>query len=140
MCWQGRIRKHAALPGAFPKNGLEGELRKNDYPSFHTQDIVQGADIAINARLGERDTEASHSQRCLCESGAVLGSCLDKAGVHTVGRGIEHAVPCAIGVNGYIGGRINKTLRFGPEGDSVCCDRIFVGPFYRVARMNCNDW
>jgi len=27
-------------------------LRENEHPSFHTQDIVQGADIGINARLG----------------------------------------------------------------------------------------
>jgi hypothetical protein len=41
-------------------------LRKNDYPSLHTKDIVQGADIGINARLGEGDPEAGHSRRRLC--------------------------------------------------------------------------
>jgi hypothetical protein len=32
---------------------------------------MQRADIGINVWLGERDAEASHSRRCLRESGAV---------------------------------------------------------------------
>jgi hypothetical protein len=56
--------------------------------------------------------------------------------VHTVGRGLDHAVTCTVGVDGYIGGRIKKVLWFGSEGDGMCCTRIFVGPFDRVARVN----
>jgi hypothetical protein len=80
------VRKHEALPGTYSKTAWRVQLvlRKNEYCSFHTQDIVERADIGINAWLGERDTEASHSRRCLWESGAVLRSSLDKAGVHTV--------------------------------------------------------
>jgi hypothetical protein len=95
---------------------------------------MQGAGIGINPWLGERGTEASHSGRYLCEPGTVLGSSLDKAGVHSVGSGCENAAACTVGVDGYIGGRIKKILWFGSEGDGMCCARIFVGPFYRVTR------
>ena len=55
------------------------DLGKNDYLSFHAQDIVQGADIWINTWLVERDPEASYSRRRLGKSDAVLGSRLDEA-------------------------------------------------------------
>jgi hypothetical protein len=106
----GRVRT-AALPAILRSRWRTIRLRENEHASFHTQDIVKGADVGINARLGERDPEASHSRRCLRESGTVLRRCLDKAGVHTLGRGLEHAVTGAVGLDGYIGGRINKILR-----------------------------
>ena len=111
-------------------------LRKNDYLSFHTQAIVQSTDIGINPGLSERDSEASYSRRRLREPRAVLGSSLEKARVHTIGRGIEHAVACPVRVDGYVGGRRNQILRLGPEGDCVRRGRIFVGPFHCVARTN----
>jgi len=101
---------------------------------------VQGADIRISAWLAERDAEASYSRRCLREPSAVLGSCLDEARVHTVGKRIKHAMTCAVGVDGYIGGGSRRTLRFSPEGDSVRCDWIFIGPFYRVACVITGSW
>src|SRR5215469_13838173 len=113
-----------------------GQLRKNDYLSFHAQTIVQSADVRISPGLAECDSEASYSRRRLREPDAVLGSCLEKARVHTIGRGIEQGVTCTVGVHGYVGRRRNKILRFGPEGDSVRRRRIVVGPFQRVARVN----
>ena len=58
----------------------------------------------------------------------------------TIGGGIELRVTCTIGVNSYVGGRRNRILRFGPEGDGVRRDRIFVDPFHCVAHMNCDNW
>ena len=113
-----------------------GQLRKNDYLSSHAQTIVQSADVRINPGLTECDSEASYSRRRLREPDAVLGSCLEKARVRTIGRGIENGVTRTVVVDGYVGRRRNKILRFGPEGDGVCRRRIFVRPFQRVARVN----
>ncbi len=63
---------------------------------------MEGADIRIGAGLAEGDPETSYSGRCLRETGAFLGSGLDKARVHTVGRGIQHAVTRAVGIDGYV--------------------------------------
>ena len=57
------------------------QLRKNDYLSFHSQAIVQSADVWINPWLGKSDSKASYSRRGLCQPVAVLGSCLEKARV-----------------------------------------------------------
>jgi hypothetical protein len=76
-------------------------LRKNEHFPLHTQAIVEGADIGIRAWLAEGDPEASYSGRCLRKTDAILGSCLEKARVHTIGGGIEHAVSCTVGVDGY---------------------------------------
>ena len=97
---------------------------------------MESADVGINTRLAERDSEASYSGWRLCQPVAILGSCLEKARVHTIGSGIEHALTCTVCVYGHVGGRRNRILWFGPESDCVRRDRIFVGPFYRVARMN----
>src|SRR5215469_2773977 len=131
---KGCVRDAALACNLFP-NRL---LRKNDHLSFHTQDIVQGADIRIDTWLAESDAEASYSRRCLREPGAILGSRLDESRVHTVGRRVKHTVRCAVGVDRYIRGRRSRIPRFGAEGDCVRCDWIFIGPLHRVACMNRN--
>ena len=100
---------------------------------------MQSADVRISPGDAERDSEASYSRRRLRQPYAVLGRCLEKARVTAIGGGSEHAVTCAVGVEGYVGGRKNGILRFGPEGDSVRRGRIFVGPFHCVARTNRDD-
>ena len=112
------------------------DLGKNDYLSFHAQDVVQGADIWINTRLVERDPEASYSRRRLGKSDALLGSSLDETRVHTVGGGIKHGMTLAVGVNGYVWGWRKRVLRFSTEGDGVWCDRIVIGPFKCFARVD----
>src|SRR6516225_10543553 len=97
---------------------------------------MQGADIGISTWLVKCDPEASYSRRRLGESDAVLGSRLDQARVRTIGRGIEHRVTRAVGVNGYIRGWRKRILRFSAEGDRVRCDRIIVGPFHCFASMD----
>src|SRR5215469_4117216 len=104
--------------------GAYRQLRKNDYLSFHAQAVVQSADVRINPWLAKRDSEASYSRRRLCQPVAVLRSCLEKAGVHTIGVRIEHAVTCTVGVDGYVGAPRNSVFRFSLEGDSVCRDRM----------------
>jgi len=64
---------------------LQCFLRKDDNSAFHTQDIVQRADIRVNPGRGEGDAKPRRSQRSLRQSDALLRRGNNEPRMHAVG-------------------------------------------------------
>ena len=130
------------------KTPILAEVRKGDHSSDnrsswenddctpHSQIIVDRADVRVGARVRKRDAKTRESQWSLRQKGFILRRRDYKTGVHTVGRGIDSRVECAVLVWAHVGGWGDRVSRFRSKGDGVRHTGIVICPLRGGAGFN----
>ena len=93
---------------------------------------MQGADVREDSGVRESDAETCHAKGRLWQPEPFLKRLSDEPRVGAVGSGSDDGVPGPIGIDRYVGGRILKIRRLGPEGNGMREDWSLVIPFDRL--------
>ena len=104
----------------------------NNHLPRHAQLVMQRALVRKGPRIWESDPEACYAEGCLREPKPFLGRRDDEPRVRAVGSGSDDGVPGPIRIDRYVGGRILKIRRLGPEGNGMREDWSLVIPFDRL--------
>jgi len=98
----------------------------------HSHVIMQGADVREDSGVRESDAETCHAKGRLWQPAPFLWRRDDEPRVGAVGSGSDDGVPGPIRIDRYVGGRILKVRRLGPEGNGMREDWSLVIPFDRL--------
>ena len=85
----------------------------------HAHLVMQGADVREDSGVRESDAETCHAKGRLWQPAPFLWRSDDEPRVGAVGSGSDDGVPGPIRIDRYVGGRILKVRRLGPEGNSM---------------------
>jgi hypothetical protein len=112
------------------------DSREDDDRPFHSQAIVNRANVGVDSGPSKSDPESRRAQRALWEKGPFLRSGDDEPRMYTVGRRVDRRLQSSVSSDGNICRRRNGIQRLGAECNSVRRGRIIICPLHCIADVD----